>query len=86
MEYIHSQWHHDDDLEPTDLYYEIDSERYAIRGIERFANGDLRRLAHVEGQIPPVEEINDGVDFSTATISQETFENLWQEAKPEAEI
>jgi hypothetical protein len=86
MEYIHSQWHHDDDLEPTDLYFEIDDERYALRGVYRFANGDLHRVTRIEGQIPPVKEINDGIDFSTTTISQETFENLWQEAKSEAGI
>jgi hypothetical protein len=82
LEYLHSHWFHNEELEPTDLYFEIDNERYPLRGVYLFSTGSLERVTHIEGPIPTIEEIDAMDEFSAVYITKETFEQLWEQAKP----
>ncbi|MEL6718922.1 MAG: hypothetical protein AAFO82_22640 [Bacteroidota bacterium] len=41
MEYIKIKWEHSYECEPTLIYSELDSDRYEIRKIEIYPNGDI---------------------------------------------
>jgi Domain of unknown function (DUF6881) len=78
--YIRVKWLHHDPSEPTDFYYEIQEDDWAIRGIEVFADGSIQNVGHglKEATIPTLEEINAMSDFEGMEISKDEFEVMWR--------
>jgi hypothetical protein len=87
--YFHSVWHGAAGEYPTEFFYELDKERWAIRVVEKFSNGSVKALSFAdqnwrdlmpEAAIPPIEEINERPEFSAREISRAEFEVIWTAA------
>ena len=86
MEYIDVTWNHESKNEPIRLVSELGNERYEVRKIEFFPNGEVgyasvekanlgTRLG--EAPVPPLEEINADPQFKGKSITSAEFESLW---------
>ena len=89
ISYFHSVWHGAAGEYPTEFFYELDKERWAIRGVERFSDGSVKVLSFAdpnwrdlmpEAAIPTIEEINKSPEFSAREITRAEFEVIWTAA------
>ena len=89
MTYLKVVWKHDFLEEPTELFSELDEERYETRKVERFRNG-LLQFAGPQGAsgdtwlgetpIPPAEKIAQDPVFLVCPLTSDEFEQLYQSA------
>lgn len=88
MKYIKVIWMHSFDDEPTELYSEIDDERYETRKVE-FLSGNiifsdestpLELTTLGELPLPSLQEINKDPQFKAIYIERVEFERVWQNA------
>jgi len=86
MKYIKVEWLHDFVDEPSDLYYEMDENRFESRKVEIYKNGKVgyadankevggARLGFL--QIPDITVIGEDPEFRPKEISKEEFESIW---------
>lgn len=93
--YLKVEWRHSLPDEPVLLYSELDEDRWEIRKIEVFRDGDVgyasrsgsegpnRHSGQTKlGQVPmpPFEEIEQDLQFKPFIISVEEFESAWTSA------
>ena len=87
--YIKVKWRHNLKSAPVELYSELDENRYQLRKIEKYRNGQLdfadgsRNSGSIrldEVPVPPIQEINEDTQFKASLISKEEFEAVWQKA------
>ena len=89
MTYLKIAWAHKSEEFPTEIFSELDSERYEMRKIELFRDGTVR-VAGPEGTpseeylsetaFPLDEEIAKQPQLEVLATSKEEFEQLWQSA------
>lgn len=86
MQYIDALWRHESATDPVRLVSEIDAERWEVRKLEFFANGEIgvacehfsngsTRLGEME--VPSLEQINSEPEFSAKYIEKTEFDELW---------
>jgi len=89
MTYVKVIWNHVPNEYPVVLYSELGGDRYEIRKVEEFVNGDLHyaygsqfsgttRLGEVP--VPSLQEIASDPQFEPVEISKENFERVWEMA------
>jgi hypothetical protein len=88
MEHISVIWKHRHRDEPARLVSELDGERFEIRKLEFFPDGSVG-LASKEGEsgstrlgeatVPPLAESNEDPEFEGVPITNDEFDQLWQE-------
>ena len=88
MRYIDVNWLHDLDEEPYRLVSEIGPDQFETRKLEFFRTGDVGYAslkAHTPNtmlgiaEVPSLEEINAQEEFEGKNISEQQFEQLWQQ-------
>ena len=88
MRYIDVNWLHDLDDEPYRLVSEIGLDQYETRKLEFFRTGEVGYAslkAHTRNtmlgiaEVPDLEEINAQEEFEGINISEQQFEQLWQQ-------
>ncbi|MFO0896576.1 MAG: hypothetical protein U0836_04005 [Pirellulales bacterium] len=86
MTYLKVRWLHSDPTYPIWLYSELDQERWEVRKVEVFANGEKGFASDAEsfhrtelGSVPTPSpaEISADAEFQLTEISQEEFEVAW---------
>jgi hypothetical protein len=86
MTYIAVRWHHANSEEPTELYSELDSDRFEMRKVEVLADGHAQYADSVSETgstalglvpVPPLEEIASDPQFTPRIISAAEFEIVW---------
>ena len=84
MIYIRVVWHHnvDEPTDPTELWYEVGKDQWAIRGFELFYDGSIFKLKSkgLSGQIPTLEELGNIRECDGYRISKQEFEEIWKKA------
>ncbi len=87
MEYIDVTWNHTNMSYPIRLVSELGSDRYEIRKLEFYQNGQVgfatEELSSLgaelsEKPIPLLEVINSDLEFKGKYITAEEFEGLWE--------
>lgn len=88
--YLYAKWKNAPHGSPTEFYSELDHARWELRKVEVFADGrtgyasvsqssnEDTRLAIVA--LPPLDAINQQVEFEAKLISPEDFEAAWRRA------
>jgi hypothetical protein len=86
MEYRHVKWRHDLPHQPTDIYTELDDDRWETRKVEVFADGRIQYSDGVDStgntdlsdvQAPTPEEASNNDVLTTTEIDEATFEHMW---------
>jgi hypothetical protein len=89
MEYLKVEWRHDHRDDPVLLYSELDAERWEVRKVEIFRNGQAGWASRQRSReptalsvepIPPLSKIAEDAQFAPTTISKEEFKKVWLEA------
>lgn len=89
MSYIKVRWLHSLEGEPYEILLELDRERYELRKIEKFKNGeigfcsgsiDCNSSGLSELPVPSLDEINCDKQFIAESMSIEAFEDEWGRA------
>jgi hypothetical protein len=88
--YFHGTWIGAPEEEAVEWYDELDAERWSIRCVRKFRDGSLRAFSYASADwrcqmpdqpLPPVEEINQNLDFLAREITKAEFETVWEEAQ-----
>lgn len=86
MEYIKTQWIHSSPDYPVWLYSELDADRWEVRKVEIFADGQIGFASSTEHtgdtrlgdqRVPPIAQINANADFECNVIDKDEFERIW---------
>ncbi|WP_261644306.1 DUF6881 domain-containing protein [Erwinia mallotivora] len=86
VKYIKAKWFHDEKDYPVEIYSEVDNERYELRKVEIFRDGNAgyadekRNSGNTllgESPMPRLNEINSDNEFSAQEISLDDFESIW---------
>lgn len=86
MEYLKVKWYHQHQDEPIEIYSELNPERWEIRKVEIFRDGDTSYASPIqrtgttwlaEAPLPALTEINAQKDFEGTVIDRQTFERMW---------
>lgn len=86
MIYLKVEWLHDLQAEPILMYSELSDERYELRKVEMFRNGELgyaydevsegtTKLS--ETSLPSENEIGSDTQFKPKVITKAEFEKIW---------
>jgi len=86
MKYLHVKWRHDLPHQPTDIYTELDDDRWETRKVEVFADGRIQYadgvdstgrtdLSEVQARTP--QEAPHTEVLTTTEIDEATFEHMW---------
>lgn len=84
-----AEWHHNHADEPIWLWQELDAERYELRKVEEFRNGNRVRAdeQHQAGRTrlgevptPPLDEIEADDEFTVHALTSAQFEAVWRSA------
>ena len=90
MEYLHVQWRSDLPHQPTDIYTELDDDRWETRKVEVFADGRIQYADGTDstgktdlGELPspPLSERRHIDGLTTTVIDKATFEHMWNLAR-----
>ncbi|WP_156312271.1 DUF6881 domain-containing protein [Methylobacterium platani] len=89
MKYIKVKWMHGDPKYPIELWSEIDDDRWEIRKIDIFLDGNMH-VASKEFETrdtriglvptPELDELNADGEFEAIYIDRSDFESLWHMA------
>ncbi|HEX9338081.1 MAG TPA: hypothetical protein VF892_19445 [Pseudonocardiaceae bacterium] len=90
MKYLHVKWRHDLPHQPTDIYTEVDDDRWEARKVEVFADGRIQYsdgvdstgntdLSDVRSPLPGEAPDNDVL--TTTAIDEAAFEHMWNQAR-----
>ncbi|HEY3606926.1 MAG TPA: hypothetical protein VGL06_05470 [Pseudonocardiaceae bacterium] len=86
MKYQHVKWRHDLPHQPTDIYTELDDDRWETRKVEVFADGRIQYSDGTDstgatdlGEVrsPTPQEAPDSAVLTTIAIDEPTFEHMW---------
>lgn len=84
MEYIKVKWLHASPSYPTEIYSEVDNNRFEVRKIEVYLDGTINYFDSVNNNqglgtvpIPSVEEIMKQEDFLALKIDKSFFDLVW---------
>lgn len=96
MRFVHSYfgaaWHHSDSEEPVYMWHELSDDRTENRKVEEFRDGVRLRAdaEHPDGEtalswepIPSLEFIDAQDEFTTHSLTQPEFEEVWTSARYE---
>lgn len=86
MEYLKTHWVHTCPDDPIWLFSELDPDRWEVRKVEIYADGQIgfadsaehtgdTRLG--EKPVPPIAEIDLEREFESTVIDKEEFERIW---------
>jgi len=90
MKYLHVKWRHDLPHQPTDIYTELDDDRWETRKVEVFADGRIQYADGVDstgktdlGELPSptLRERRPSDVLTTTEIDETTFEHMWHLAR-----
>jgi hypothetical protein len=86
MQYIKTRWIHSCPDDPVWLYSELDADRWEVRKVEVFADGQIGFASSTEhtadtrlGElpIPPNTQIDAEGEFESNVIDKDEFERVW---------
>ena len=88
MQYLKCRWIHNFDDEPILIYSELDNDRFELKKIHIYRNGEIgyayqeiefldTRLGEVP--VPEIEEIRADPQFVPEYIAEEEFQKIWNE-------
>ena len=89
MGFVKVYWRHELSDQPTELYAELDDQRWEVRKVDVFRDGrmtwaDERRFTGNSGlglvPTPELDELAQDPQFQPAEISGEEFEDVWRQA------
>ena len=89
MEYLKVDWRHSFEDEPIALWYELDDLRRTKRVLELFPDGQYGYASETQSArgtmlsgdpLPSNADIDAQLEFTTATITCEEFEQIWVQA------
>ena len=87
--YIYSKWHNNPVGSPSELYSELDAQRYEIRKVEIFNDGKIGYASKTDTAhgtrlgiipVPSITEIEAQGGFDINEISKNEFEEKWRKA------
>ena len=89
MKYLKVQWKHSIENCPTNLFSEIDSDRYETRKVYHYSNGKSDFADEIsfsdevflgDQPVPELDVISQDPQFVPSEISRFEFEKIWDEA------
>lgn len=90
MIYVRIGWKHQHPEEPVTLYSELDDNRWEVRKVEVFRNGDCGYASADESShgtkigevaLPDLNEIAMDPQFAPVEITRDEFEEVWARRK-----
>jgi hypothetical protein len=89
MKYMLVKWRHESEDEPVLLYSELDDDRWEVRKVEVYRDGQCDHANSTESTgstrlgeipVPPLAEIAAAPEFEAKEISEHEFEEVWAKA------
>lgn len=86
MTYLRVNWIHESEHLPVIMYFELGGDRYELRKIEVFSNGEIAFASEEktggaielsDQPIPPENEIAEKPEFEVSIVTKEEFEEAW---------